>query len=85
MKELWDLSIPVLKKALQGKTDKITGFKKIEIALALVQKFTPQQPAIINNNTNNNVTSIMQIAKEIDGNGNKSRQVTDFAQMPDRS
>ena len=42
LRALWDLSIPVLKHALKS-NKKILYMKKIDIALALVQKMTPQK------------------------------------------
>lgn len=41
-KELWDLSIPVLKHALKS-TDPALAMRKIDIALALVNKMLPQE------------------------------------------
>lgn len=41
LKELWDLSVPVLKRAL--KSNEVNAEKKIEIALYLVGKLTPKQ------------------------------------------
>ena len=62
MRDLWNLAIPVLKRALGEKTD-IDENKKIEIALALVQKFTPPvQP--INNIHVGDKYDILTIIKE---------------------
>jgi hypothetical protein len=41
MKALWDLSIPVLKKALRSTSPKREN-QRIQIALALTQKMMPQ-------------------------------------------
>ncbi len=41
IRELWDLSIPVLKRAL--KSDNTATSKKIEIAMYLVGKMLPKQ------------------------------------------
>ena len=74
MKELWDLSIPVLKKALTGETEKISASKKVEIALALVSKFTPQQPAaVINNNIEQKVDILTMVRRVNESESNEGR------------
>jgi len=42
LRSLWDLSVPVLKHALKSKS-KALYMKKVDIALALVNKMTPQK------------------------------------------
>jgi hypothetical protein len=61
-KALWDLSIPVLKFALKSKSVKFN--KKVEIALALVNKMIPTSPLV----DNSKHTHITVKVEGIDGN-----------------
>jgi hypothetical protein len=67
-KELWDLSIPVLKHALKSKA-KVWKMRKVDIALALVNKMLPQDPAIQINHYTQLWTSKLEKVREVDETG----------------
>ena len=72
MKELWDLSIPVLKRAL-GPNSKVSDERKIEISLHLVSKMFPRQPEVKVDIHNGDKIDILTIARKVDGNSHKGR------------
>ena len=84
MKELWDLSIPVLKRAL-GPNSKVSDERKIEISLHLVSKMFPRQPEVkvdIHNGYKIDIISIIKEVREHRGNGNNGAKNRISGQLP---